>query len=142
MRNLDASLSQIASKLDVTYTRYADDLTFSGKSAAVWMLKPLNSMLARLGYELDPKKTNIFRKGRRQIVTGAVVNTKVNLARPLRKILRSAVDYRIKGKQPSFHGKPMNDAMLNGYISYLNMLSPESAAPLIAKLKAIPGWKY
>ena len=142
MRNLDASLNGIATKLDVTYTRYADDLTFSGKTAAVWMLRPLKSHLEKLGYELDPKKTNIFRKGRRQIVTGAVVNAKVNLALPLRKILRAAVDHRVKGKQPFFQGRPMNDAVLNGYIAYLNMLSPESAAPLISRLKGSPGWAY
>ena len=142
MRNLDASLNGIAAKLDVTYTRYADDLTFSGEDAAVWMLKPLKSHLEKLGYELDPKKTNIFRKGRRQIVTGAVVNSKVNLARPLRKILRAAVDHRVKGKQPFFQGRPMNDAVLNGYVAYLNMLSPESAAPLISRLKESQGWKY
>lgn len=142
MRNLDASLHHIATKLDVTYTRYADDLTFSGQSAAVWMLKPLKAHLAKLGYELDPKKTNIFRKGRRQVVTGAVVNQKVNLARPLRKLLRAAVDHRVKGKQPFFQGKPMSDAALNGYLSYLRMLSPESAAPLILKLRESPKWKY
>jgi hypothetical protein len=106
------------------------------------MLRPLKSHLEKLGYELDPKKTNIFRKGRRQIVTGAVVNAKVNLARPLRKILRAAVDHRVKGKQPFFQGRPMNDAVLNGYIAYLNMLSPESAAPLISRLKGSPGWAY
>jgi retron-type reverse transcriptase len=142
MRDLDGSLDRIATKLDVTYTRYADDLTFSGQSAAVWMLKPLKTHLAKLGYELDPKKTNIFRKGRRQVVTGAVVNQKVNLARPLRKLLRAAVDHRVKGKQPFFHGKPMIDAVLYGYLSYLKMLSPESAEQLISKLRASPGWKY
>lgn len=142
MKGLDASLNSIASKLDVTYTRYADDMTFSGQSPAVWMLKPLKAHLKKLGYELDPKKTNIFRKGRRQIVTGAVVNTKVNLARPLRKILRAAVDHRVKGKEPFFQGRPMNDAVLNGYVAYLNMLSPESAAPLISRLKGSPGWAY
>lgn len=142
MRNLDASLGRIAAKLDVTYTRYADDLTFSGQSSAVWMLKPLKAHLAKLGYELDPKKTNIFRKGRRQVVTGAVVNQKVNLARPLRKLLRAAVDHRVKGHQPFFQGKPMSDAALNGYLSYLKMLSPESASPLISKLRGSPEWKY
>ena len=142
MRGLDASLNRIATKLDVKYSRYADDMTFSGQSAAVWMLRPLKTHLQKLGYELDPKKTNIFRKGRRQVVTGAVVNTKVNLARPLRKILRAAVDHRVKGKQPFFQGRSMNDSVLNGYLAYLNMLSPESAAPLISRLKGSPGWTY
>ena len=142
LRGVDKALSGIAGKLDVSYTRYADDLTFSGDSASVWMLRPVIEHLRRLGYELDPKKTNIFRKGRRQTVTGAVVNEKVNLARPLRKVLRAAVDHRINGKEPFFQGKPMTDAALNGYLSYLKMLSPESAEPLLAKLREVPAWPY
>ena len=99
-------------------------------------------MLAGLGYELDPKKTNIFRKGRRQIVTGAVVNEKVNLARTLRKALRAAVDHRVQGKRPFLQGRPLTDAMLHGHLSYFKMLSPESAMPLLQKIKGAAGWPY
>ena len=142
MRGFDKALSGIGAKLGISYTRYADDLTFSGDTATVWMLRPVIKHLRSLGYEVDPKKTNIFRKGRRQTVTGAVVNEKVNLARPLRKMLRAAVDHRIKGKEPFFQGKTLTDAALNGYLSYLKMLSPESAEPLLCKLKEIPEWHY
>lgn len=142
MRSFDSVLSRISIKLDVSYTRYADDITFSGESAAIWMLKPLKSQLAHLGYELDPKKTNIFRKGRRQTVTGVVVNQKPNIARPLRKRLRAAVERRIKGGKPFLHDKELNDASLNGYINYLRMISPEKADVLIKKLRTCPQWIY
>ncbi len=142
LRELDGRLDRIAGRLSVNYSRYADDLTFSGGDAAIWMLKPATTFLARLGYELDPKKTNIFRKGRRQIVTGAVVNEKVNLARTLRRAIRAAVDYRARGKQPFLQDRPLSDAMLNGYLSYLRMLSAETAAPLLQKLKGAAGWRY
>jgi retron-type reverse transcriptase len=142
MAGFDISLNSIAKKLNVTYSRYADDLTFSGDSAAVWMLKPLRSYLTRLGYELDPKKTNIFRKGRRQTVTGIVVNSKINIARPLRKRLRAAVYRRINGNQPFLHDKKLSDAALNGYINYLKMISPEKAGFLLTQLRGCPEWKY
>ena len=142
LRDLDARIGKIADSLGVRYSRYADDLTFSGQEPAVWMLKPARTFLARLGYELDPKKTNIFRKGRRQIVTGVVVNEKVNMARSLRKELRAAVDHRARGRKAHLHGRPLTDAMLNGHLSYLRMLSPDSAAPLIEKLKGASGWAY
>ena len=137
LKPLDDTLVKISKKLKVTYSRYADDITFSGDSAAVWMLKPLQAQLARLGYELDPKKTNIFRKGRRQTVTGAVVNEKVNLARPLRKKLRAAVHRRINGKQAQMHGQPLSDQALKGHLAYLSMLSPNHAKPLLEQLKAL-----
>ena len=142
MVKFDKSLNDIAKKLNVTYSRYADDITFSGDSASVWMLKPLRSYLSRLGYELDPKKTNIFRKGRRQTVTGIVVNSKPNIARPMRKRLRAAVHRRISGDQPFLHDKQLSDAALNGYINYLKMISPEKAAVLLKKLRGCPEWKF
>jgi retron-type reverse transcriptase len=142
LKSLDQTLLNISEKLEVSYSRYADDFTFSGDSAAVWMLKPLQYCLTKIGYELDPKKTNIFRRGRRQTVTGAVVNEKVSLARPLRKKLRAAVHRRTKGDQPEIHGQQLSDEALKGHIAYLNMLSPEHAKPLLAKLEALDDWKH
>lgn len=141
LKRLDDILSGIAKKLSVSYSRYADDITFSGDGAAVWMLKPLESHLSKLGYQLDPKKTNIFRKGRRQTVTGAVVNEKVGLARPLRKKLRAAVHHRLNGKQPSMHGRPLSDQALKGYLAYLHMLSPDHAKPLLIQLETLEEWQ-
>ena len=142
LKPLDDSLAKIAVKLDISYSRYADDITFSGGSAAVWMLKPLEKNLAKMGYELDPKKTNIFRKGRRQTVTGAVVNEKISLARPLRKKLRAAVHHRLNGRKPTMHGQPLSDQALKGYLSYLLMLAPEHANPLLEKLRDSKKWPY
>jgi RNA-directed DNA polymerase len=142
LKPLDDSLAKIAQKLNISYSRYADDITFSGGSAAVWMLKPLEKNLAKMGYELDPKKTNIFRKGRRQTVTGAVVNQKISLARPLRKKLRAAVHNRLNGRQPTMHGQPLSDQALKGYLSYLLMLAPEHANPLLEKLRDSKKWPH
>jgi retron-type reverse transcriptase len=141
LKPLDDTLVKTSNKLSVSYSRYADDVTFSGDGAAVWMLKPLKTHLSRLGYQLDPKKTNIFRKGRRQTVTGAVVNAKVTLARPLRKMLRAAVHRRVNGGQPSMHGQPLSDQALKGYLAFLSMLSLEHAKPLLAQLEALGEWK-
>ena len=135
LKRLDSSLSKIASNLTVNYSRYADDLTFSGGDAAVWMLKPLKVLLAQNGYELDDKKTNIFRKGRRQSVTGLVVNEQVNMARPLKKKLRAAVHARVEGRQPIWSGKPISDVALKGHISFLSMVSPEYGLKLRQKLE-------
>ena len=135
LKRLDGSLSKIASNLNVNYSRYADDLTFSGGDAAVWMLKPLKVLLAQNGYELDDKKTNIFRKGRRQSVTGLVVNEQVNMARPLKKKLRAAVHARLEGRQPTWNGSPISDVALKGHISFLSMVSPEYGLKLREKLE-------
>jgi RNA-directed DNA polymerase len=83
--------------------------------------------LEQLNYQLDHKKTNLFRKGRRQLVTGLVVNDIPNIPRRIRRKLRAAVDYRLNGKQPYWHDKPMPDSVLLGHIAFLFMTQPEEA---------------
>lgn len=134
LRNFDASLLKISSKVGVNYSRYADDITFSGDDAAVWMLKPLATILSQNGYELDDKKTNIFRKGRRQSVTGLVVNQDVNIARPLKRKLRAAIHRRSNGEEATWNGKPISDIALKGHVAFLRMISPEYGALMQEKL--------
>ncbi len=134
LRNFDASLLKISSKVGVNYSRYADDITFSGDDAAVWMLKPLATILSQNGYELDDKKTNIFRKGRRQSVTGLVVNQDVNIARPLKRKLRAAIHRWSNGEEATWNGKPISDIALKGHVAFLRMISPEYGALMQEKL--------
>ena len=80
------------------------------------------------------KKTNIFRKGRRQCVTGLVVNQKVSVPRPIRKRLRAAVHNACMNKPIHWHGKPMNIHELKGRLAFLNQAHHEEAKLLISKL--------
>ena len=137
LQSLDLQLLKISKKLNVNYTRYADDITFSGDSAAVWMLKPLKGILKKHNYELDDKKTNIFRKGRRQSVTGVVVNQKLSLPRPIKRRLRAAVHNRSLGQPAKFHNKPINDQQLLGYLTFYSMIEPKAGKKLIKKFKNV-----
>ena len=134
----DSAIQKAAQTNGVTYTRYADDLTFSCDSrAAIDLLPFVEQVLREQGYELDPKKTNFFRKGRRQCVTGLVVNQAVNWARPLRRRLRAAVHQRIQGGKTSWHGRPMNDSELLGRISFLEQTQPKEAKLLRSQLEEV-----
>lgn len=53
---------------------------------------------------IDPKKTNIFRRGRRQRVTGLVVNEKAGVPRYYRRLVRAAADKFCRGGTPSGRG--------------------------------------
>ena len=86
----DQILSQQAALRECSYSRYADDLTFSGGEKAVGLLGVARGVLGQIGLELDPQKTNIFRRGRRQMCTGLVVNERVNVPRTIKKKLRAA----------------------------------------------------
>lgn len=134
LRPMDEALSKASKNIEVAYTRYADDVSFSGDKA-LSILPFAHQIASQLGYEFDKKKTNVFRKGRRQLVTGLVVNQKPNMAKPLRKRLRAAVHARINGKPVHWNKKEMTDAELQGRIAFLAQTQPEEAWQLQETLK-------
>jgi RNA-directed DNA polymerase len=135
LRGPDRAIATVASRKGVAYSRYADDLTLSGGNEAVAILPFVKDILGTLGYELEAKKTNIFRRGRRQIVTGLVVNVKPNWPKALRRRLRAAVHRRTRGEQPTWHERPISDAELKGYLAFLNQTQPTEASRLLAQLQ-------
>lgn len=133
----DKILYRAASERNCQYTRYADDLTFSGDGHAVELLGIARRTIGQIGLTLDTGKTNIYRRGRRQIVTGLVVNDKVNVPRRIRRRLRAAMHNAELNKQPHWHGKPMEIESLRGQVSYLNSINEESAKKLIQRMKTL-----
>ena len=78
------------------YTRYADDLTFSGNLSGDRILSIIIRCRCRLnflGLKLNPEKTRVNRRGSRQQVTGLVVNEKLQAPRELRRKLRQEMYY-------------------------------------------------
>ena len=111
--HLDIRLSRVATKNRCTYTRYADDITFStnkrefpkgvatdrddGSPSGDWELsKKIRSEVKRSGFEVNPDKTRMLLRRSRQEVTGLVVNTKVNVNRELYKQVRAQLHSFIK----------------------------------------------
>ncbi|MCU0671888.1 MAG: reverse transcriptase family protein [Myxococcota bacterium] len=143
-RKLDRRLRGLATKHGLTYTRYADDLTFSAtaekRSELGMMLARMRHVIEDEGFALNPKKVRVQRKGGRQTVTGIVVNepTKLGLPRTevrrLRAILHAA---RIQGLQSQNRERhPDFRAHLAGKIAYLAMIDPARAKPLREALDA------
>jgi retron-type reverse transcriptase len=132
----DELLQAAAQRLDCRYTRYADDLTFSGDHGAVRLLGVAERTLSQIGLALDPKKTNIYRPGRRQIVTGLVVNERVSVPRRLRRRMRAAVHAVEQGHRPMWHGQEEPLTSLQGRLAFVQSINPLQAKPLAMRLKA------
>ena len=135
----DQFLAQHAQRRECRYTRYADDLTFSGDDRAVGMLRLAVSTLARIGLTLDTKKTNIYRGGRRQMVTGLVVNTEVSVPRRLRRRMRAAVHAVEQGREPLWHGQLSTVSSLRGRLAFTRAVNPDEANRLIKRLNDAEG---
>lgn len=100
---LDARLSGMATRLGAVYTRYADDITISfaedDRDKVHYMQRFVRRVVEAEGYRLHRrKKLSIRRRHHQQIVTGLVVNDRVNLPRSIRRWLR-AVEHRARSQR-------------------------------------------
>jgi len=109
-------------EIGATYTRYADDLTFSfptdNPADIRYVIRVTRFIVGREGYELHlRKKLQIRRRHDRQQVTGLVVNARVNLPRATRRWLR-AVEHRLAS-----HGRStLTPEQLAGWRAYHKMI--------------------
>jgi retron-type reverse transcriptase len=144
-RKLDRRLRGVAAKMGWNYTRYADDLTFSapdGHRGEIGLLMArVRHVVTEEGFALNPKKGRVQRKGRRQTVTGIVVNTQPGVPREevrrLRAILHAAKTTGLEAQNRE--GLPNFEAHVRGKLAYLHMVDPAKAAPLLFDLQAIEG---
>jgi hypothetical protein len=137
LESVDKALGRAAARRGASYTRYADDLTFSGDGETHGLIPFARRVLAQLGYRVARRKINLFRRGRRQMVTGLVVNDRTNWPRRLRRLLRAAVDRRRRGETPVWLGRPLSDDQLRGLIAFLNLTQPAEASRLKARLAPV-----
>lgn len=82
---MDLRLDGLARRFGARYTRYADDLVFSGPASLRRDQRALRAWVTAIvedeGFRLRRDKTRAMPAGGRQSVTGVVVNTRPNLAR-------------------------------------------------------------
>ena len=96
-RDIDQKLEELAQNERCTYSRYADDLTFSSNEPFhEEFLEQLQSCIQP--FTLNTKKTRIKKHTQQQKVTGILVNEKVNIDRKWIKQLRAMLhDLKING---------------------------------------------
>jgi RNA-directed DNA polymerase len=90
-RHADTLLVGFAKELRITYSRYADDLTFSGSFNPSVVVGVCRQVLGKYGFDLNDAKTRLMRRHQRQEVTGIVVNDKLQAPREKRRTLRQEI---------------------------------------------------
>lgn len=146
---LDRRLGGVASTLGWTYTRYADDLTFSGDTmvpkgeknpkSVAWLLARTRHLCEDEGFAVNEKKVRVQRRNTAQIVTGVVVNEKPSTSRAERRKLRAILHHaRFEGldQQNRIH-HPNFVAWLRGHVAYVQMVNPEQGRKLKVRLDAL-----
>ena len=93
MRDFDNVVGTWCSERNITYTRYCDDLTFSGAFDPSSLKQFVSDKLRSMGFFLNEKKTVCVRDGQKMSVTGIVVNHKATVSSSYRKRIRQEVFY-------------------------------------------------
>ena len=93
MKEFDEELGYWCNENNISYTRYSDDMTFSGSFNPSEVIKMERKMLYKLGLELNNDKIHVITKNFSQSVTGLTVNEKVQVNNKYRKEIRKEVYY-------------------------------------------------
>lgn len=137
-RRLDARLAGYARRHGWVYTRYADDLAFSSQDGARErvgrLLGVVRAALEGEGFQLNPDKLVVVRRGRQQRVTGVVTNDVAGLPRATLRRFRAAV-HRVT--RAGF-ADPAERARMLGYASYVKMVKPALGERWLRALREVP----
>lgn len=128
--SLDYKIVKYIETEKIRYTRYADDLTFSGDFNEGELIKNIERIANREGFKINEQKTRVRRRNQRQEVTGVVVNEKMQICRKIRHKIRSEVYYINKYGLDSHLEYTQNDKKnylyyLIGLTSYALFINPK-----------------
>ena len=132
----DQSMDEFTKEKGLNYSRYADDLTISGndREAVMKGLEKAELLLtSNYSLHINKDKSRVVSFNGRQVVTGLVVNEKVQLPRYKRRQIRAA-----------FHNASLKDKIdaqelnrLRGYYGYLYSATDSKGSKSIARYKEI-----
>ncbi|MBK5719732.1 retron St85 family RNA-directed DNA polymerase [Dysgonomonas sp. Marseille-P4677] len=131
---MDVKLVSIAQKNNLTYTRYADDLTFSGENIFFELIfSEINNIVREGKFIIQRKKTRFLTEKRRKIVTGISVSSgkKLMIPKAKKREIRKNVHYILtKGlaEHQRFIGStdPSYMKRLMGYLNFWLMVEPDN----------------
>lgn len=127
---LDCRLSGLARHMNARYTRYADDLAFSGDDELAEqtgaLIRCVTSIVKEEGFVPNPRKTRIMRQGQRQYLTGLVINQHINVFRTqsdaLKATLHNCAQFGPKAQNREQH--PEFRSHLDGRITWIENVNP------------------
>jgi hypothetical protein len=133
---LDCRLTALAASLGARYTRYADDLAFSGGEELERGARRFQVLVCRValeeGFEVHTRKSRFMRRGVRQQLAGVVVNDHPNVKRAeydeLKAILCNCARHGPASQNRD--GRPDFRGHLLGRVAYVGLLNPARGAKL------------
>ncbi len=122
---LDLRIQGYVGKRGISYTRYADDLTFSSlnPSKIIKIIPVIKTIIEDENFIVNHKKTRIASSARAKVITGLIVNEdNVGIGKQKYKELRAKIHHLTLPKEQT-NEKLLNH--VNGWLSYLNSVDKE-----------------
>jgi hypothetical protein len=140
--SLDRRLDGLAHRFGASYTRYVDDLAFSGgnylRTRRSRFLALVENIVRAEGFAVNDRKTVVLGDAGRQQLLGVVINDHSTLARPERDALRAILhNCATQGWRSQARGRPDFAAQLRGRIAWAGGLDPALGAKLLAAFERI-----
>jgi hypothetical protein len=140
---LDLRLAGLARTFHANYTRYADDLTFSGSERFLKSLRvfiPLVMQIVRQErFQVKLSKRKVIRNSQQQRICGVVVNDQINIPRREFDRLKATLTNCVRrGPATQNHGRhPDFAAHLRGRIAHVSHLHPGRGSKLLELFEQI-----
>lgn len=142
LRQLDARFNGYAEKHALKFTRYADDMTFSGPISSLPSISFLVAVVKEEGFRLNFKKLHKQERQHRQVVTGLTVNDGIKVSkkfkREIAKHLYFAKKYGVSShlERTECNKKAYRDWLL-GNILFVKSIEPETGEAMLNKFNCI-----
>jgi retron-type reverse transcriptase len=140
---IDRRLSALAAAAGATYSRYADDIAFSGDGWLIAHQADFRGLVTKVvteeGFRLNERKSHLTTRAGRQVVTGVVVNERPNVPRPEYDRLKATLrDAAVNGPAAA-NRREVADfrSHLAGRIEWVGSLNPARGAKLRSLFGAI-----
>ena len=132
-KRLDVRLCGLAKKCNLQYTRYADDITFSGNNISVRFPEIVHEIIQDEGFVVNTEKTRLCRSRGKRVVTGlSVSGDKLKVPRNYKRRLRQEIHYilcfgyyshvsKLKNRDPFYIDS------IYGKLLFWNWVEPENS---------------
>lgn len=130
--HLDRRLYRLAKRFDLRYSRYADDIAFSGEAISPQFIKYASDVITDCGFKVNLSKTRLYGEKGNKIITGISLSTGVpriprHYRRQLEKELHYVDKYGLEGHMS--HAKIKNPRYLEsliGRVGFWLMIEPDN----------------
>ncbi len=144
--HMDKRLSKLAESYNAIYSRYADDITFSGATNITNMIPAVRKIVCEENFQVNEEKTRYSYYYQRQEVTGLIVNKKVSIPKEYLRELKQEIYYCKKygvnsHLQKTENHKSFYKEHIYGKAYFVKMTDEEKGKEILNELDSII-WDY